>query len=1004
MKKLITPILFLASILSANNLIAQTTHPFELGFNAGASWLKSDIKMKKLGGAAGFTFGQMRHQDKKHALDWGWRFQYLNAVAYGQDNEKSTGIKNNEVLNGKVDTSLNYFSNGGFVYQNYKTTLKECSLDLVVGLNKMRINTKYYPYVFGGLGITKAVAKTNQLDANNKRYDYSKIDSLGNASATAISTNLNNLYDGTYETAAEGSVSPMWKFMPSLGVGLGYQATKAVSLGLEYKVTWALSDGLDGQQWANNNTKSVTNDKYYYASAWLKFSFGRNTRTTPNNNVTSSNNNTITDPNTYTVATDKPVVKITNPAASIFTSASQAYTLIATITNVSSKNDIGLLYNGVSNTNFTYDAASHSFAFPIMLLNGNNSFMITATNANGSATDNATVLFELPVVVTPPAPAPIVTITGPAVNPYLTSMNNVTVVATVLNVTSASQIGVTVNGIATSSFIFNSTSHILNLNSNLIAGANTFVISATNASGSDSKSITIIYNLPVVISPPPVVTFVNPAINPYSTSVSTLPINALVQNVTSVGQISVTNNGAPVSTSMLSFNPSTAQLNFNVNLISGANTVVISATNIAGADSKSETIIYTQPVQELPPVVTITSPTVNPFNTSVSTAVVNATVLNVISASQIAVTINGVSTSAFTYNLSTKVLVIPVSLMSGANTITITATNSAGADSKSETIIYTQPVQELPPVVTITSPTVNPFNTSVSTAVVNATVLNVISASQIAVTVNGVSTSAFTYNLSTKVLVIPVSLMSGANTITITATNSAGADSKSETIIYSKPVQDLPPVVTITMPSTASSSTTSSVSVVEGTVLNVAGASNIRVKVNGVLISGFSYQIITKKIIFNASLVEGVNTIVVSAINSAGSDSKTITVNYVKHGDDTHNTENQTNGLGHTNEHNNHDSEGDDSEGEKKPLIVFTLANPYSTADAVVTVTAVVSNVVNQNNIVVKLNASIVPFKYNINTKTITIVGNVNIGANTISVTARNNQGTKTVTLVVNRQ
>jgi len=260
--------------------------------------------------------------------------------------------------------------------------------------------------------------------------------------------------------------------------------------------------------------------------------------------------------------------------------------------------------------------------------------------------------------------------------------------------------------------------------------------------------------------------------------------------------------------------------------------------------------------------------------------------------------------------------------------------------------------------------------------------------------------------------------MSGANTITITATNSAGADSKSETIIYSKPVQDLPPVVTITMPSTASSSTTSSVSVVEGTVLNVAGASNIRVKVNGVLISGFSYQIITKKIIFNASLVEGVNTIVVSAINSAGSDSKTITVNYVKngddthndnsgnstHGDDTHNTENQTNGLGHTNEHNNHDSEGDDSEGEKKPSIVFTLANPYSTADAVLTVTAVVSNVVNQNNIVVKLNASIVPFKYNINTKTITIVGNVNIGANTISVTARNNQGTKTVTLVVNRQ
>jgi len=161
MKKLITPFFFLVSILSANNLNAQTTRPFELGFNAGASWLKSDIKFKKLGGAAGFTFGRMHHQDNKHTLDWGWRFQYLNATAYGQDNEKSTGIKNNEVFN-VPGTPLNYYSNGGYVYQNYKTTLKECSLELVYGLNKMRINTKYYPYVFEGIELTQPVAKTNK--------------------------------------------------------------------------------------------------------------------------------------------------------------------------------------------------------------------------------------------------------------------------------------------------------------------------------------------------------------------------------------------------------------------------------------------------------------------------------------------------------------------------------------------------------------------------------------------------------------------------------------------------------------------------------------------------------------------------------------------------------------------------------------------------------------------------------------------------------------------------
>ncbi|MGZ4159010.1 MAG: hypothetical protein ACXVED_18450, partial [Bacteroidia bacterium] len=276
MKKIITSIFFIASLFSSGILRSQTTHPFELGFNAGASWLKSDIKMKKLGGAGGFTFGQMYLQNENHFFDIGWRFRYLNAIAYGQDDQKSTGIANNVVLNGVTDTALNYYSHGGFVYQNYKTTLNECSLELLIGLNKMRNKTKFYPYVFGGLGITKAVVKTNQLNANNTRYNYVKIDSLGTATSGDITANLNNLYDGTYETTAEGSRSPVWKFMPSLGVGLGFQATKVVSIGLEYKVTWALSDQLDGQQWTNDNHKSLTNDKYYYASAWLKFTFGRN--------------------------------------------------------------------------------------------------------------------------------------------------------------------------------------------------------------------------------------------------------------------------------------------------------------------------------------------------------------------------------------------------------------------------------------------------------------------------------------------------------------------------------------------------------------------------------------------------------------------------------------------------------------------------------------------------------------------------------------------------------
>src|ERR1043165_3973430 len=94
MKRIFTSAAFTLFFLISSLLNAQTTHPFELGFNLGASWQKSDVKVKKLGGGGGFTFGQMYLQDDKHALDWGWRLRYLNAINYGQDSKRFDGIKN----------------------------------------------------------------------------------------------------------------------------------------------------------------------------------------------------------------------------------------------------------------------------------------------------------------------------------------------------------------------------------------------------------------------------------------------------------------------------------------------------------------------------------------------------------------------------------------------------------------------------------------------------------------------------------------------------------------------------------------------------------------------------------------------------------------------------------------------------------------------------------------------------------------------------------------------
>ncbi len=148
MKKIFTLIAAVLILLSVNRLNAQTNHPFELGLNFGASWLKSDVKMKKLGGAGGLTFGQMYCENKTSPIDWGWRLRYLSATTYGQDSKKSYGISQNAVLNGSTDTALNYNSNGGYVYQNYKTSISEISLEIILGANKLRETTKIYPYIF----------------------------------------------------------------------------------------------------------------------------------------------------------------------------------------------------------------------------------------------------------------------------------------------------------------------------------------------------------------------------------------------------------------------------------------------------------------------------------------------------------------------------------------------------------------------------------------------------------------------------------------------------------------------------------------------------------------------------------------------------------------------------------------------------------------------------------------------------------------------------------------
>src|ERR1051326_6676114 len=150
--------------------------------------------------------------------------------------------------------------------------------------------------------------------------------------------------------------------------------------------------------------------------------------------------------------------------------------------------------------------------------------------------------------------------------------------------------------------------------------------------------------------------------------------------------------------------------------------------------------------------------------------------------------------------MNNQQLSFTANLNNGINTVTITASNSNGSDTKSTSILY-QPHSNPKPIVTITNPTVNPYTSSNVTFSLAAMVQNVSSQSEISVIVNGNPTNAFTYDMNSKVLTTTTNLNAGNNTFTVSATTREASDSKSQTVIYTAPVQ-LPPVVTIIYPST----------------------------------------------------------------------------------------------------------------------------------------------------------------------------------------------------------
>jgi len=183
-----------------------------------------------------------------------------------------------------------------------------------------------------------------------------------------------------------------------------------------------------------------------------------------------------------------PIVSFTDPASSPITVAANRFIIHSKIANVESAQNVVFKQNGTNSTNFNFNPTTDEFTCTVVLNPGQNIFELSGTNAAGAASDQTVIVYARAV----PKP-PVVTISKPNTSPASANSANYLFVGTVLNVASKSQVSFQVNGQTRNRFTFSSRAGSVVSNLTLNSGVNTITLKGTNADGTDSKEVTIVY-------------------------------------------------------------------------------------------------------------------------------------------------------------------------------------------------------------------------------------------------------------------------------------------------------------------------------------------------------------------------------------------------------------------------------------------------------------------------------------------------------------------------------
>ena len=813
---------------------------YTLGINGGLSYQNSDVPVWLRGGGLGITLAKNLVHSPRGGFDVDLRGRLMYSHSYGLGHTRNFDLTSNAAVNGSKMFDYTQYANG-FIYDNHKTQMAELGLEGVLTFGKLRERTGIVLSAFGGIGLDWYRTKTDQGTSSNDYFSQYQAIDPDRSNAVIRRTLRNEILDHDFESLASGFEDNEYgrlRFMPNLGVELGYDLTKRIGIGLGHKVTYARTDILDGRIVPESG-----NDVHHYTYAQLWYRFNADKQEDP------------------------PVIQIIDPPYSPFATKQSYWLLKAEVLNIKQSRQISVTHNGMPvNFNFKNKALNVN----LLLQEGINTILITAENSAGKAQAEQIIVLEDPDYEQPPT----IRFIRPESPGIIVNQARYDFSAEIKPIEDSKDIRVLYNGRVLTGWRYNANTQILTANLTLIEGGNSIEIEAKNRRGTTTATTSIVYEIPIL---PPTIRLEEPNQNPYRTQAGTQSVRLLIDQIRiSRGDlVSMYYNGFP--SNRFEYNERTGRWTANLPLEVGQNFLTVAVANAAGESRLDLAIIREIPPPPLPrPTIQVTRQVVGNYNTISKECAcdVVAQISHVAFKSDITVRWAGNNISDFNFNPTTGVLTIQRNVASGSTTVIISATNPSGTASESLTLSCVgASVAQGKPGVTIQSPA-NGASFSSPAVALEATTVSVTQKSDITVRWNGSILRNFNWDAATGRVTANMSAVSGSNTVEINVQNTQGTASAKSTVTYRVPT---PPNVKINTPANNSTSTQQIVEL-NATVSNISSVNQVQLSLNGKNISAVSLKgnIVTASI----PLDLGNNVIRLVATNGDGTDQAEVRVSF----------------------------------------------------------------------------------------------------------------------------